>query len=349
AQQALLGDLLLAWAKTSPWWSDQGLTLHASGATESADSDNVILLTPGQAVSQATTTLDDEITRKIRIAQVLLGEVPTGDLWWGDANVSAYLKVYDTFATGAYQQLALQTRLKPYVDAIALRLDANGIALDISPVLNRLEQVSASHSAQAMVDFLDLVTFIPSLANDASIYVTCLPFLADQLDQSGQWDVVAATFSTNVMLGDFLLRIGTSGTDVLTSGAQKSILIGGDGNDTLKGGNGDDILLGGHGNDVINGGDGNDVMYGGDGDDTLDGGTGNNVLLGGAGNDVMKVAYNANNNVFVGGTGDDTMYGSYGSDTYVFNLGDGKDTIIETSTYAGAIDVLAFGEGIKAS
>ncbi|MET3654717.1 calcium-binding protein, partial [Dyella japonica] len=84
-------------------------------------------------------------------------------------------------------------------------------------------------------------------------------------------------------------------------------------------------------------------------DDVMDAGAGSNRLEGGAGNDTLRVAYNANNNVFVGGTGDDTMYGSYGSDTYVFNLGDGKDTIIETSTYAGAIDVLAFGEGIKAS
>jgi hypothetical protein len=56
-QQALLGDILLAWASTSPLWSDHDISLHASGATESADSNNVILLTPSQKVDQAVIAL----------------------------------------------------------------------------------------------------------------------------------------------------------------------------------------------------------------------------------------------------------------------------------------------------
>ena len=90
-------------------------------------------------------------------------------------------------------------------------------------------------------------------------------------------------------------------------------------------------------------------MRGGDGDDVLDAGAGSNRLEGGSGNDILKVSYDARDNVFIGGAGDDVMYGSYGSDRYVFNLGDGRDTIVETSAYSGAIDVLAFGEGIAAS
>ncbi|WP_304487920.1 calcium-binding protein, partial [Dyella sp. EPa41] len=117
----------------------------------------------------------------------------------------------------------------------------------------------------------------------------------------------------------------------------------------------DDLRNQGHvsqgtsGSDTLNGWSGNDIMLGGDGDDMLDGCSGTNRLEGGAGNDTLKVAYNATNNVFIGGAGDDVLYGSYNSDTYVFNLGDGKDIIAETSAYSGAVDVLAFGEGIQAS
>ncbi|MET3654902.1 calcium-binding protein, partial [Dyella japonica] len=130
---------------------------------------------------------------------------------------------------------------------------------------------------------------------------------------------------------------------------QMLVQVGTSANDTLSGWTGSDLLVGGDGNDTLLGWEGNDTLLGGAGDDVLDGGTGSNRLEGGAGNDTLKVAYDANNNVFVGGTGDDVMYGSYGSDTYVFNLGDGKDTIVETSYYNGAVDTVAFGDGIRAS
>ncbi|WP_137975166.1 calcium-binding protein [Pseudomonas sp. F(2018)] len=91
-----------------------------------------------------------------------------------------------------------------------------------------------------------------------------------------------------------------------------------------------------------------DELRGGAGNDTLDGGRGSNRLYGEAGDDVLRTDVNYSDaNLLAGGTGNDTLYGSYKNDTYLFNLGDGVDTIVETSSVAGAVDTLRFGEGIK--
>ncbi|WP_304487918.1 calcium-binding protein, partial [Dyella sp. EPa41] len=329
-QQTLLGDILLAWAETSPLWSDQGITLHASGATENADSDNVIRLTPNQTLDQTITVLDADTARKIRIVQILLGEVPAADLWWGQDNVAAYLKVYDTFFNGSYQQLALQTRLKPYVDGIGLTFGANGIGLDFTPMIGLLSQASQVDSVHAAADFIELIQFMPAFASNKAVYLPALASVLDQASQAGGSEALIALFSKTSLLGDLNLVFGPNG-GVVNGSAKDDVLVGDAGTDTLNGGAGDDVLVGGAGNDV------------------LDGGNGSNRLLGGSGDDTLKVATNATNNVFIGGTGDDVLYGSYYSDTYVFNLGDGRDTIVETGSYNGVIDVLAFGEGIQAS
>ncbi len=62
----------------------------------------------------------------------------------------------------------------------------------------------------------------------------------------------------------------TSGSDVITLGAN---------NDTIDGLAGDDVIDGGAGNDTINGGAGNDTLVGGAGNDILNGGTGNDTYL----------------------------------------------------------------------
>ncbi|NKK76317.1 cadherin domain-containing protein [Rhizobium leguminosarum] len=72
--------------------------------------------------------------------------------------------------------------------------------------------------------------------------------------------------------------IGTSGNDVITTGA---------GNDKIAGGHGADTLNGGAGYDSLNGGVGNDTLNGGDGNDHISGDVGNDVIRGGAGNDTI--------------------------------------------------------------
>ncbi|MGO7543094.1 metal-binding protein [Rhizobium ruizarguesonis] len=72
--------------------------------------------------------------------------------------------------------------------------------------------------------------------------------------------------------------IGTSGNDVITTGAGNDKIAGGDGADTLNGGAGYDSLNGGVGNDTLNGGDGNDHISGDVGNDVIRGGAGNDTI-----------------------------------------------------------------------
>ncbi|MBY5560131.1 metal-binding protein [Rhizobium leguminosarum] len=96
--------------------------------------------------------------------------------------------------------------------------------------------------------------------------------------------------------------IGTSGNDVITTGAGNDNIAGGDGADTLNGGAGYDSLNGGVGNDTLNGGDGNDV---------LSGDVGNDVIRGGAGNDTID---------------DGELFG-LASEVVDIDAGDGNDAI----------------------
>jgi len=103
--------------------------------------------------------------------------------------------------------------------------------------------------------------------------------------------------STNFTLANASLALfgdnspGTAsdgGSNILTGGSERDLLMGLGGNDTLGGGAGSDVLIGGSGNDSIGGGT--------NGDDWLEGGAGVDRLAGGSGKDnfVFREAGTAN-------------------------------------------------------
>ncbi|NEH47340.1 calcium-binding protein [Rhizobium leguminosarum] len=113
---------------------------------------------------------------------------------------------------------------------------------------------------------------------------------------------------------------GSSGDNVITTGAGNDNINGGDGADTLNGGAGEDLIYGGAGNDTLSGGDGEDLIRGGAGNDTLNGGDANDRLYGEAGNDVIR-----------GGAGNDTISDGeqfgFASEVFDLDAGDGDDAI----------------------
>ncbi|MGO7683574.1 cadherin domain-containing protein [Rhizobium ruizarguesonis] len=113
---------------------------------------------------------------------------------------------------------------------------------------------------------------------------------------------------------------GSSGDNVITTGAGNDNINGGDGADTLNGGDGEDLIYGGAGNDTLSGGDGEDLIRGGAGNDTLNGGDANDLLYGEAGNDVIR-----------GGAGNDTISDGeqfgFASEVFDLDAGDGDDAI----------------------
>ncbi|ARM12855.1 MULTISPECIES: calcium-binding protein [Rhizobium] len=109
---------------------------------------------------------------------------------------------------------------------------------------------------------------------------------------------------------------GSSGDNMITTGAGNDNINGGDGADTLNGGAGNDLIQGGVGSDTLNGGDGNDMLWGD---------VGNDVIRGGAGNDTIS---------------DDDRF-SFTPAVFNIDAGDGDDAItVDTfsSLNSGTID-----------
>ncbi|MGH8398662.1 MAG: calcium-binding protein [Gammaproteobacteria bacterium] len=360
-QTALMDNLLLEWAKTSPTNQEDGITIHSGGRTENPDSDHIVYLRPGQTYALVDTTQDVDVAtvEKIRVVEAVLGAGHITDVWWGDATIQQYLQIYNTFFDGAYATLSGQTRLSAYIGSVGIQWSdtSNSIGFDFSQAVALLSEKFATDAVNGAADLIDLLTSVPLFAANKDDFTALLGGFLDKIDNDGLSDTLKQLYSKHVTAdgllsfalpasgsgsGTFIL--GNSAANNISGGKGVDFIFGGAGADMLNGGDGNDTLLGGEGNDRLYAGNGNDVLDGGAGDDLLDGGSnGANQLLGGAGNDVLTTgAYASGGNVLAGGTGDDLLNGSYYVDTYVYNAGDGKDVITEL----GGSDTLQFGEGI---
>src|SRR5581483_10635198 len=117
-QRSILINLLYDWAKTSPGYRHFKIDSYEYGFIEDPKSDNVIYLTPGQTYAPVATELDDETTMKIEVVEAVLGENPLTDLGWSGTNLPLYSQIYDEFFEGAYAELAGQSRLSSYINAV---------------------------------------------------------------------------------------------------------------------------------------------------------------------------------------------------------------------------------------
>ena len=119
--------------------------------------------------------------------------------------------------------------------------------------------------------------------------------------------------------GDDVL-VGGPGDDLLLGGAGDDVLVGGPGDDLLDGGSGSDLLYGSAGDDRLIGAQQSDTLHGGSGDDSLQGGSDSDVLYGGEGRDTLKGG--PASDILYGGAGDDDIDGQEGDDSAWGNSGD---------------------------
>jgi len=228
-------------------------------------------------------------------------------------NLALLEQSYAALKDSVYAGLVLQTRLKGYLDEIALTVDSNGIRLDFAGLDSRFDTRYQADRNTAVVDLGDLLFYAGEslLASDWQGIQRFNTWLA-AAESDGSWS------SLQSLINPQLFASMTEGND---------IRLGGMGNDVLSGMGGNDVLLG-----LL----ANDTLYGAAGDDLLDGGSGYDTLYGGAGDDVLN-----------GGTGDDTLYGGQGNDSYLFRKGDGIDIVSDGGdpnygTGGGTADKLRF-------
>ena len=240
---------------------------------------------------------------------------------------------YDQLVDSVYAGLVTQTRLKPYMEAISLKVDASGISLDFTDMDALLASHKQTNAVNALYDLIEL-----NLYQGKQLYssgwdgIAQLRSWVEQAGGNGPLQAVLAEM--NVTLGSGALT-GAGKADIIFGQAGIDTLTGNDGDDLLVADAGNDRLYGGNGDDFLDGGIGVDVLYGGNNNDTLQGGDGNDTLYGDAGNDTLH-----------GGTGNDFLSGGGGSDTYLFELGSGQDTVSNYDISPGKTDTIQFAAGV---
>ena len=232
-----------------------------------------------------------------------------------DGQATSINAAYDALRDSVYQSIALQTRLRSYLDAVQLVIDATGVRFDASPLQALLEATRAAKADVAFEDLSDLVRY-------ATPTLTAIGFDGIQTLRTWAEGLPAGSALLNEF-ADLHLTVGaalsaTASADVFLGDATANSVNGGAGGDILDGGGGNDSLYGGEDDDIARGGSGGDNLYGEAGNDTLDGGLGNDYLTGGT-----------------------------GSDTYLFGKGDGQDYLYSTNDpTAGKVDTLQFKAGV---
>ncbi|MCX7178266.1 MAG: hypothetical protein NTX56_05630, partial [Proteobacteria bacterium] len=189
-------------------------------------------------------------------------------------------QAYVALKESVYGALVIQTRLKPYLDSIELKIDENGITLDYTAMMARLETLKSVDVTNAVLDLMELQRFAGKQLTGWVGLGALDAWLSDPLTGAGVMSalVAAGLAHGGVWLGsqsgDY--AIGSAGVDRFYGNGGDDVLLGLQGDDTLNGGGGDDVLDGGAGNDMLYGGDtlsgtGNDTyLFGrGDGQDTI--------------------------------------------------------------------------------
>jgi len=250
-----------------------------------------------------------------------LGEIGKFYITEGDFSLSVNQanlleEAYESLRQSVYQGLLLQTRLKPYIEAVSLVFTNDSAYYDFSEATALFQ---ARHAQERISTTVDLVEFSRKIKGSLSVWLaTVEEWIADFSAEE------SAAFS--LQLGGAFKVSDLSNGGYVDGTVQTDVLMGGLATDVLQGNQGDDVLLGGGGADNLNGGDGSDILIGGEGADKLYGGAGSDILY--------------------GGSGDDYLNGGGGSDVYVFGIGSGSDLIYNYDT-SSSTDVIVLGEGIN--
>jgi len=166
AQQALLDNLITAWVDTAlpfappPPTADTGATAGGGTTRTSSTVNEIILyLRRGEAIPtilQAVSNLTADQQQLIDTLEAFSGEELEvgGTLYYWQLN--KLTEAYQSLKQSLYESLYLQTRGKPYLDAIGLTLDAAGaIALDFSGMEAVFNQRLANNADAAVAEILE--------------------------------------------------------------------------------------------------------------------------------------------------------------------------------------------------
>ncbi|ATG88431.1 hypothetical protein MKLM6_0146 [Methylomonas koyamae] len=162
-QQALLDTVLKAWSDTSTMAST--FTGAYAGHSLSVNIQNVA------AGSAAYNAWADKLTVLEHFNGRTFNTVPAGttaatiNLW--SVTQDLLQSSYEALKNSVYQSLVLQTRVKPLLDLISLRVNENGIALDFTEVNAEFDRRAALNPGSATADLAEFIIMTKDSLKDS--------------------------------------------------------------------------------------------------------------------------------------------------------------------------------------
>lgn len=207
---------------------------------------------------------------------------PTLRVSFSQQQLDFLQQAYDSLKESVYGSLVMQTRLRPYLDAIELVVDDSGIHLDAASLNKLLAEKRAANPEDFLADLLDLDRYAGNFLSGTN-WSGLTDF--DQLI-----DTLPPTDAIQSLLDEFQVERFSNGDDTVYLTNDADIVLGGDGADMLSGRNDNDRLFGQGGDDRLDGGNGDDLLSGRAGDDVLYGGSGADTYVFGRGygNDIIS-------------------------------------------------------------
>ncbi len=333
-QWALLDSMLLAWADTSDLkarmqdrnpaqvnvvWSNPAQQAEWEPKLHILEAFNgrYFFTLPGESGTGAPTGISIG-------APNALG-VRTATINLAAAQIALLQQSFDALTESVYASLALQTRLKPYLDQVQLSITETGIRFDFTQLNAALDARLATDQINGLTDLIEFGKYAQPM------------LIGTEFDAWPKVENILRNYENTSTITPAISSLLTQ-LDVHLLDATDDSLLGSTHTDVVFGGAGNDRLFGADGNDVLKGGDGNDSVYGGNGANALSGGAGNDYLSGGTGNDILD-----------GGAGSDYLYGADGNDTYHYAREDGQDSIDNYDLNASDVDQIILAPGIQSS
>ena len=255
-------------------------------------------------------------------------------------------QAYDGLKESVYASLAMQTRLKPYLDAIELVIDESGIRLDATQLNQLLADRRTLDPENTLADLLDLDRY-------AGGFLTGTNWVG-LADFDTMIETLPQTTGIAALLNEFRVRTLTAGDESQWLGDGADIVLAGEGNDRLYGNNGADRLFGQGGDDRISGGSGEDLISGGAGNDLLYGETGADTYVFGRGYGHDIIVDYAENGVqrdsvrFTGLTPADIRVTADYTDSLTFTIVDTGETLrvpVINNWWRNGVGQYVFGDG----
>ena len=311
-QEALLDRLLIEWANSAEFE-----TLSERLANWNSDHPNDTRSYNGDFSAGSVSNVVDKLQVLEVFNNQVFGEIPDifgadGTNALSDPQQSLLNQAYDTLRQSVYDALAVQTRLKPYLESLATEVLDEELVFDFGGLEEFFSLQMAQDRDVAVTDFLDLIRIHGDVFDQP--YWNAYEFISQQLlgDSTLTEDIAALLEENRVEI------LGASDSDFTLT--QYGGVVGNSSDNDITG-----HYMGGN------------TLIGDDGDDTLALST-----------DDSGNYSNSYSNTYEGGRGNDTLNGGASADTYIFNRGDGQDVINDDSWGYAVEDRILFGADISA-